>query len=147
VTEAKTIGGRGAALTLVVTGVLTVLLSFGEWGACPTTPCGGMLMAISEYSGIELGFGVVTALAGLALAAIGFAGLLPNGGSRVAARAIWPALLIIVTAGASVIWMYVIPGDDKRYYWPPYTAIVVGIVGLVATAASLRLRLTITRRE
>ena len=42
-TEAKTIGAPGAALAMVVTGVLTVLLSYSTWGSCPTTPCGGML--------------------------------------------------------------------------------------------------------
>jgi len=38
-----------AALIVSLTGVLAVLLSFGTWGICPTTPCGGFLQAISEY--------------------------------------------------------------------------------------------------
>jgi peptidoglycan/LPS O-acetylase OafA/YrhL len=146
-TEAKTIGARGAALALAATGLLTLLLSFERWGSCPTTPCGGILMAISDYSGLDLGFGVVTAVAGLTLAAIGLDGFRRKGVSRFATAAALLALLIVAAAGASVIWMYVLPGDDKEFYWPPFTAVLVGIVGLIAFAASLRLRRTMPRRH
>jgi hypothetical protein len=71
----------------------------------PTTPCGGFLIAISDYSGLDLGFGVVTAVAGFALAAIGVDGLRRNGVSRFATTAGLLALLIVAAAGASVIWM------------------------------------------
>jgi hypothetical protein len=153
---------RRAALALVVTGLLTVALSFAEWGACSSTPCGGFLFAISEYSGIDLGFGVVTAVAGVALVAIGLDGFRRRQAPRTATIATLLALLIVATAGASVIWMYALPGgsgDDngffdsgfyaplgnalllgKDFYWPPFTAIVVGSVGLVAFAASLSMR-------
>jgi peptidoglycan/LPS O-acetylase OafA/YrhL len=145
-TETKAIGSRGAALVLVVAGSLTLLLSFQRWTSCPTTPCGGILMAISDYSGIDLGFGVVTALGGLLLAAIGLGALRRKGVSRFATAAALLALLIVVTAGASVVWMYVIPGDDKEFYWPPFTTFLVGIVGLIALAASLWLwRATLSR--
>ncbi len=157
-TEAKSIDARGAALALLLTGVLTVLLSFWTWGTCPSTPCGGMLMAISEYSGLDLGFGVVSAFAGIGLAAIGLDGLRRNGVSRFATVAALLALMIVAAAGASILWMYVFPGDDnpdlflpplgtaKEFLWPPFTAPLVGIVGLIALAASLRLRRTTTRR-
>lgn len=137
-TVAKAIGSHGAALALVVTGLLTLTMSFWTWGSCPTTPCGGMLMAISEYSGLDLGFGVVTALAGVGLAVIGLDGLRRKIVARSATTAGMLALLIIAAAGASVIWMYVLPGDDKEFYWPPSTAILVGIIGLIAIAASRR---------
>lgn len=146
-TEAKTIGARGAALVLAVTGLLTVLLSFGRWGSCPTTPCGGILMAISDYSGLDLGFGVVTAVAGLGLAAIGVNGLRRRGVSRFAMTAALLSLLVVAAAGASVIWMYVLPGDDKEFYWPPFTAVLIGIIGLIAFAASVRFGRTMTPRE
>jgi hypothetical protein len=139
-TRAKTVGARRAALALVVTGMLTLLLSFVDWGSCPTTPCGGIFMAISEYSGLDLGFGVVTAAAGLAMAAIGVDAFRRKGVSRFASAAALLALLSVVAAGASVIWMYVLPGDDKEFRWPPYTAVLVAIGGLIAFAASLRLR-------
>jgi hypothetical protein len=153
---------RRAALALVVTGLPTVILSFAEWGTCSSTPCGGPLMAISEYSGIDLGFGVVTAIAGVALVAIGLDGLRRRRSPRVATIAALIALLIITTAGASIIWMYVLPGpgDDggfyaplgaalliyKDFYWPPWMAIVVGSIGLVALAASLSMRRALVRR-
>jgi hypothetical protein len=146
-TETKTIGARAAALALLVTGLLTVLLSFQRWTSCPTTPCGGFLQSISTYSGLDLGFGFLTALAGLLLAAIGLGALRGNGVSRFATEAVLLALLIVVTAGASVVWMYVIPGDNKEFYRPPLTVILVGIVGLIAFAASLRFRRTMPRRE
>jgi len=145
-TGAKTVGARGAALALVVTGALTLLLSFGRWGSCPTTPCGGFLMAISDYSGLDLGFGVVTAAAGLAMAAIGVDAFRKNGVSRFATAAALLALLSVAAAIASVIWMYLLPGDDKEFYWPPGTAIMVAITGLIAFAASLRLRGTMSSR-
>ena len=145
-TEPRTIRAPGAALVLSATGLLTLLLSFWTWGTCPTTPCGGIFMTISEYSGLDLGFGVVTALAGLALAGIGLAAVRRQGVSPHATTAALLALLIVVTAGASVIWMYVLPGDEKDFYWPPFAAILVGIVGLIAFAASLRLRRTIPAR-
>lgn len=144
-TEAKAVGSRGAAVVLVVAGLLTAFLSFQWWASCPTTPCGGFLMAISDYSGTDLGFGVGTALAGVLLAAIGLDALRHHGVSRFATAAVLLALLIIVTVGASVVWMYVIPGDDKEFYWPPSTAILIGIIGLMALVASLSLRRMIPR--
>jgi hypothetical protein len=142
----KTIGAR-AALVLVVTGLLTLFWSFGTWGSCPTTPCGGIWMSISHYFGIDLGFGVVTAVAGLGLAAIGLGALRRKGISRFATNAVLLALVIVVTAGLSVIWMYVIPGDDKDFRWPPFIPILVGVAGLIALAASVRLGRSMARRE
>jgi hypothetical protein len=145
-TDAKAIGSRGAALVLVGAGLLTLLMSFWNWGTCPTTPCGGSLQTISDYSGLDLGFGVVTGLAGLMQAVLGVDALLGRGVTRFATAAGLLAVLIVLTAGASVIWMYVLPGDDKDYYWPPYVAILVGIVGLIGLAASLHLRRTMPYR-
>lgn len=104
-------------------------------------------MAISDYSGLDLGFGVVTAVAGFALAAVGVDGLRRNGVSRFATTAGLLALLIVAAAGASVIWMYLLPGDDKEFYWPPFTAFLVGISGLIAFAGQPALRRTMTPRE
>jgi hypothetical protein len=85
-TEARRTGARWAALALSVSGLLTVLGSFWTWGSCPSTPCGGIFMAISEYSAFDLGFGPVTSLAGLMLTAIGLSNLRPEGVSRLPQR-------------------------------------------------------------
>jgi hypothetical protein len=146
-TETPEIGSRGGALVLLFAGLLILLLSFQTWGSCPTTPCGGMLLSFSHYSGIDLGFGVVTGLGGLMLAAIGLDGLRHNGVSRFATAAVLLALVIVLTTGASVVWMYVIPGDDKDFRWPPVMAILVAFVGLIAVAASLRLRASATEEK
>jgi peptidoglycan/LPS O-acetylase OafA/YrhL len=138
--ERTKIGSSAAALVLTVSGVVIALLSFQQWTSCPTTPCAGILMAISTYTGIDLGFGVVTGLAGVLLAGIGVDALRHGGASDFAMPALLLALLTIATIGASVVWMYVIPGDDKEYYWPPSTAILIGFIGLIAVAASLRVR-------
>jgi hypothetical protein len=139
VPEAKRIG-RGAFLILVVTGVLTLLLSLETWGSCPTTPCGGILMAISHYSGLDLGFGFITGLSGLFLAAIGIAGIRRIDASPFATAAVVFALLIVATAGAAVVWMFVIPGADKEFDWPPFIVFLVGVVGLVGLVAGLWLK-------
>ena len=60
--------------------------------------------------------------------------------ARVAAAAVLLTLVIVVAAGASIVWMYVLPGDEKDFYWPPLPAILVGIAGLMGLAAGLRLR-------
>jgi hypothetical protein len=160
-TDPPTPSTRRAAFVLVVTGLLTVALSFAKWGSCSSTPCGGPLFAISEYSGIDLGFGVLTAVGGIALAAIGLDGLGRRQPPRLATIAAPLALLIVATAGASVIWMYVLPGDEggfyaplgmgfliaKDFYWPPVTAVVVGAIGLAAFAASLSMRRALQLRH
>jgi hypothetical protein len=145
-TALSPIGAR-AALVLVVTGLLTLIWSFGTWGSCPSTPCGGIFMAFSDYSGIDLGFGVVTVVAGLGLIAIGLGALRRKGITRFATNAVLLALVIVVTSASSVIWMYVIPGDDKAFIWPPFTPILVGVAGLIALAASLRLGRSMARRN
>jgi len=134
------IGSRAAALVLIVSGVLIALLSFQHWTSCPTTPCGGILMSISTYTGIDLGFGVVTGPAGVLLAGIGVDALRHDGATSFATPALSLALLTIATIGVSVVWMYLIPGDDKEYDWPPSTAVLIGFIGLIAMTASQRLR-------
>jgi hypothetical protein len=145
-TEWNMIGSR-AALVLAATGLLTLFWSFGTWGSCRSTPCGGPFPTISDYSGIALGFGVVTAVAGLGLTAIGLGALRRKGISPFATNAALLALVIVVTAGISIIWMHVIPGDDKDFRWPPFTPVLVAVAGLIALAASLRLGRSMARRE
>jgi hypothetical protein len=131
---------RTAGLVLVLIGMPVLLGSFETWGSCPSTPCGGILMAISEYSGIGLGFGWISALAGLALIAIGIASVVRPGAYDLAGAAGLASVAISAAAVASIVWMYVIPGEDKEFYWPPLTATVIAILGLVGLVASRFLR-------
>jgi hypothetical protein len=133
-TAATRIGARHAALALAVIGLVIVGLSLGRWGACPTTPCGGPFMAISEHYGLDLGFGVVTAFAAIPLFAIGLSGLWRPDVARFATIVAASSLLIVATAGAALIWM-----RFQWFYWPPHVPVLVAILGLVAFAASRRL--------
>jgi hypothetical protein len=135
-TEPGTRGSPIAGLVLCLTGILVLLGSLFWWATCPTTPCGGILMSLSDYSGIDLGFGKVTALAALALVGIGTASLLRPGRWELSLPAAFAAVVIVASAVASIVWMYVIPGDDKEYSWPPVTATVIAILGFVALVAS-----------
>jgi hypothetical protein len=139
-TERGSRASQVAGLVLCLIGIVVVLGSLSRWASCPTTPCGGILMAISDYSGIDLGFGWISALAGLALLAIGVSAVARPGMSDLAGMARLAAVAISATAIASILWMYVIPGEDKEFYWPPFTAMVIAILGFVALGASRFLR-------
>jgi len=123
---------RSAAIALSLIGLLVFLASWVQWDTCPTTPCGGALMAISEYSGVDLGFGVITALAGLALTVVGLAILRGAAPRPMAIVGMILATVVILTIATSIVWMYAIPGDEKDYYGPPTTALFLGILGVMA---------------
>ena len=154
----RPLGTTAAAIVLTVAGLLIVVLSFAEWGACPSTPCGGMLFAISEYTGLELGFGKLSAFAGIGLLGIGIDHLRRSRARRFDWLAAAFAVVVVASAGAAVLWMYVLPSDTagpepfwggftaplsdavlvyKDFYWPPYMPMLVGLVGLLALAAAL----------
>jgi hypothetical protein len=139
-TQAGTTVPRVAGLFLLLTGTLAFLGSFETWGSCPTTPCGGPFMAFSEYSGVDLGFGVISAVAGLVLIAIGLVSLARPGAADLAGVAALAAVAITSAAVASILWMFVIPGDDKEFVLVPVTAAIVAIMGLIALGASRFLR-------
>ncbi|HEU5205874.1 MAG TPA: hypothetical protein VFU17_16405 [Candidatus Limnocylindrales bacterium] len=50
------------------------------------------------------------------------------------------SVAVAAAAIASIVWMYVIPGGDKEFYWPPLTSTVIAILGSVALVASRFLR-------
>ena len=127
---------RVAGLALCLIGTLVFIGSFATWGTCPTTPCGGILQAFSEYSGTDLGFGTVTALAGLALVVIGIASLVRPGRYDLTAAAAMAASAIVAGAVGSILWMFVLPGDDKEFVSVPFTAAFVAILGLISLGLS-----------
>jgi hypothetical protein len=67
----RTSGRRWAALALAAAGPVMLLGSVGDWVACSTTDCYGPLQSFSEMSGLDIGYGVVTAIAGILLTVIG----------------------------------------------------------------------------
>jgi hypothetical protein len=138
-------GSRWGALTLMVTGPLIVLASLGTWRVCSTTPCGGPLQAISIYSGLDLGFGVVTAAAGVVLTIVGAHAFRHNCTSRFATAAALAALVAAFAASASLAWMRfggsgVLGVGRTEEGWLSPTAIAVAVLGLIALAAALRVR-------
>jgi hypothetical protein len=71
-----------AAAILVVGGTLVVLGSFSVWGACSQEPCDpelALLMHIYERSGVDLGWGIVTAVLGAAVLVLAVSALLGRG--------------------------------------------------------------------
>ena len=62
---------HGAALTLVVAGLVTLLGSNSAWATCATVRCETPLQAMDVRSGIDFGYGVVTAIAAILLTAVG----------------------------------------------------------------------------
>jgi hypothetical protein len=135
--------GRGAALALAVAGLVTVLGSVMEWSQCASTPCDGNLMAISEWSGISVGYGLVTVIEGILLAAIGANASRHNGASRFGSAASLVAFLVLLTIGAFVIRTYVFRDETQHVSGlPQLGAVVSGSGGVVALIASLRLRAT-----
>src|SRR5690242_5788693 len=116
--ERTSLGSSAAALVLIVSGVLIALLSFQYWTSCPTSPCGGMLMSISTYTGIDLGFGVITGVAGVLLAGVGVDALLHSGASGLATPAVLLAVLTVATIAASIVSMYVIPVTTRSIPGP-----------------------------
>lgn len=61
-------------------------------------------MAISTYTGIDLGFGVITVFAGMMLVGVGLDAVLVRT-PRFARLAVLPAVVIVAAAVASVIWI------------------------------------------
>jgi hypothetical protein len=133
--------GRGAALALAVAGLITVLGSVMKWSQCASTPCDGNLMAISEVSGISVGYGTVTAIAGILLAAIGIDASRHDGDSRYRSAASLIALLVLLTIGAFLTRTYVFRDESQHISGlPQLGAVLSGSGGLVALIASLRSR-------
>src|SRR6266540_3100336 len=98
-----TTGRRWAALALAGASLVTLLGSVGEWVVCSTTDCYGPLQSFSEMSGLDVGYGVVTAIAGILLTVIGIDAIRRNGSSRFGTSATLLALLVLVTITLFVV--------------------------------------------
>jgi hypothetical protein len=134
-------GSRASAVTLVVTGFLILVASFTTWRVC----CDGPFPAYYSLSGVDLGFGVVTAGTGAVLAAIGANAIWHRGTTRFATMAGLAAACSSLSVAASLVWMpiqvFAVPWRWQRAVgWLDPAAIGVGFLGLIALAAALRLR-------
>jgi hypothetical protein len=131
-----------AALALAGAGLLTLLGSTGDWVECSTTDCYGGLMAFSEMSGLDVGYGVVTAIAGILLSVIGIDAIRRNGISRFGTLATLLACLVFATVTLFVVDVYVFADESMHLWGPPaFAAFITGGGGLIALAAGLRLSL------
>jgi hypothetical protein len=130
-----------AAIALVVGGFVVLVGSFLDWGTCPDTSCGkdgGALFVLVDKSGIDFGPGILTALLGIVLAAGGVSVLRIGGPPAFRAGAVLLALIVLATVGAFYVRMYVFP--EFLLYGPGFGLVLVAAGGLIALAASLRLR-------
>jgi hypothetical protein len=69
---------HAAAAILLVGGFLVVLGSFSAWGACSQDPCHPALLGLMHFyerSGIDVGWGIVTAVLGCVLLLLGVSAL------------------------------------------------------------------------
>lgn len=129
---------RLASGALAGAGVLILGASLQTWRVCHTTPCGGPLEAFSSYSGTDLGFGLVTAAAGVALLVVGAMALLRGVGRRTGPAGGLMALIAMMSAASALAWMrFIAPGESEGWRSPAAVAVVV--LGLVALAASGKL--------
>jgi hypothetical protein len=138
----RTTGRRWAALALAGAGLMVLLGSFGDWVECSTTDCYGGLMSFSEMSGLDVGYGVLTAIAGILLTPIGMDAICRRGQSRFGTLATLLGCLVFVTVTLFVVDVYVFADESMHLWGPPaFAAFLTGGGGLIALAAGLRLSL------
>jgi hypothetical protein len=135
---------------VIMAGLLAVTGSASAWAACSTIGCAGALQALDELSGLEVGFGSATGVAGGLLVLIGI-------GARRRPDAVWIrpivaalGLVIVATVTVYLVGVYVLAdlwydaGLDPwldAYGFPGAGAILAGIGGLLGLGAARRLGL------
>jgi len=110
--------------------------------ACSTTGCDGFLQAFSEQSGIELGHGILTGIAGGLLALTG----IPvhhrgGGGRRFRTAALLLSLFVLATIAAFVIGVYAL-NDGRLHLWgiPAPGTYLTAAGGLLGFGTGWRIR-------
>jgi hypothetical protein len=133
--------GRRVALVLVVASAAVLIGSFGDWAACSTIGCDSGLQSLDTRSGIQFGYGIVTAAAATILVAIGIEAHRRGGGSRLGTLAAALSLAILGVLVAFVTAIYIVRDDSLTIRGVPAPgAFVTAVGGLVALAASNRIR-------
>jgi hypothetical protein len=135
-----------AGLAIAVGGLLALLGSVGDWAVCSMTPCyvpdgalGGL--AFSEMSGVDFGYGIVTAIAAIPLLALGEYARRQGGTSRFGAFGVMLSLLVLGVVSAYLIRFYVLSDESFTVSGPPANgAVLVACGGLLSLAASVLMR-------
>jgi hypothetical protein len=137
---------RRAALVLVVASAAVLIGSSSDWAGCSTVGCDSALQAFGTRSGIEFGYGIATAASAAILVAIGIDAHHRGGASRLGSLAAVLSLVILGAIVAYVTAIYIVR-DDSLTIWglPAVGAVLTAAGGLVALAASIRIRTTQTR--
>lgn len=136
-----------AAVAVVVGGLLVLVGSVGDWAVCSMTPCYvpddalGSL-TFSEMSGVDFGYGIVTAIAAIHLVALGeYARRQGGGTSRFSTFGMMLSLIVLGVVSAFLIRFYVLWDESFTVSGPPaYGAVLVACGGLLSLAASVLMR-------
>jgi hypothetical protein len=128
------------AAALLVGGMLVVLGSFSNWGACAQEPCDPELlglMHIYERSGVDLGWGIVTAVLGAAVLVLATSTLFGRGRRPLVERV--AALGILLALGIHLyLTAYGPSAADDGLIGTPYVGVYVTAIGaIVVLVASL----------
>jgi hypothetical protein len=139
----REIGHAGSVwpwIDLVLAGHLAFFGSFMTWDICPDSSCNrpgvGGLMAIWPTSGVEFGPGIVTAILGAVLVAVGLVGL-RRSSRLVGLASVVSGGLIVVTCIAFFVRLHVFP--EGRYYGPDMGLVAVLVSGVIAIGAGRRI--------
>lgn len=120
-----------AAAVLLTGGVLVILGSFATWGACAQEPCDPDvlgLMHIFERSGVDLGWGLVTAVLGVAALVLGLIALRGRGRRPLFERIVALAVLIVVGVH---LYLAMFTGSADSVGRTPYIGVYLTIIGAV----------------
>ena len=126
------------AAVLIAGGMLVVLGSFLNWGACPQEPCDPELiglMHIYERTGIDLGWGIVTAALGVAVLVLGVRELRGRGRRPLLERVVSLSILFLVGVH---LYLATYGGPADMLSGSPYLGVYMTVIGaILALVASV----------
>jgi len=127
-----------AAAILIAGGILVVLGSFSDWGACAQEPCDPELLGLMhlyERSGIDMGWGILTAALGAAALLLGINTLRSH-----RRRPLFEGLAAVGIFLAVGVHLYLetYGGPANRLIGPPHIGVYMTVMGaVVVLGASL----------
>jgi len=138
-------GRMDLAAALLLGGLVVVVGSFSDWGACASDPCEPELfglMVVTPRSGIDIGWGILTAALGAAVLVLAMSALLGRDRRPILERV--AALGILLAVGVHLYLSAFGPSAaDDGFTGTPYIGVYVTVIGaivvLVASRAPRRL--------